>query len=141
MTLADIDVWMILDVFVLLLIGMGPKVALVPFLDLTAGMDGDTRRSVARRMVRTAVGVALILVVLGAFLMRLLHFSPGALLVAGGIVFLLLSLKMLAGAGDSEDHHKKAGERDPMKILITSAIVSTTLTLSLAALYRWRGSA
>lgn len=34
-----------------------------------------------------------------------------------------------------------SGQRNPMKILITSALVSTTLTLSLAALYRWRGYA
>jgi hypothetical protein len=35
MTLGEIDIWQILDIPVLLLIGMGPKVALVPFLDLT----------------------------------------------------------------------------------------------------------
>ena len=115
MTLGDIDIWFIFDTFVLLLIGMGPKIALVPFLDLTADMDSDTRKKVANRMVRTAVTVALILVVLGAFLMKLLHFSPGALYIAGGIVFLLVALRMLGGAGDEEDHHEKAGERDAMK--------------------------
>jgi hypothetical protein len=47
MTLGEIDIWQILDILLLLLIGMGPKVALVPFLDLTAGMDGDTRTKVA----------------------------------------------------------------------------------------------
>ena len=67
-------------------------------------------------MVRTAVTVALILVVLGAFLMKLLHFSPPALYIAGGIVFLLLALKMLAGAGGDEDHHQKASERSAMQM-------------------------
>ena len=118
MTPGDIDLWMILDIFVLLLIGMGPKVALVPFLDLTADLDSDTRKKVANRMVRTGVTVALILVVLGAFLMKLLHFSPGALSIAGGIVFLLLALKMLTGGGDDEDHHEKASERDAMKMAL-----------------------
>jgi multiple antibiotic resistance protein len=103
---------------VLLLIGMGPKVALVPFLDLTADMDSDTRKKVANRMVRTATTVALILVVLGAFLMKLLHFSPEALYIAGGIVFLLLALKMLGGAGDEEDHHEKASERDAKQMAL-----------------------
>jgi multiple antibiotic resistance protein len=115
MTLGEIDIWQILDILLLLLIGMGPKVALVPFLDLTAGMDGDTRTKVANRMVRTATAVALILVVLGAFLMKLLHFSPEALYIAGGIVFLLLALKMLGGGGE-EDHHEKASERDAAKM-------------------------
>jgi multiple antibiotic resistance protein len=116
--IGDIDIWLILDTLLLLLIGMGPKVALVPFLDLTADMDKDVRKGVAGRMVRTAVTVALILVVLGAFLMRLLHFSPPALYIAGGIVFLLLALRMLGGAGDSEDHHEKASERSAMKMAL-----------------------
>jgi multiple antibiotic resistance protein len=115
MTLSGIDFWQILDILVLLLIGMGPKVALVPFLDLTADMDNDTRKRVANRMVRTATSVALILVVLGAFLMRLLHFSPEALYIAGGIVFLLLALRMLAGAGEEEDHQEAASGRDAMQ--------------------------
>jgi multiple antibiotic resistance protein len=118
MTLGDIDLWMIFDIFILLLIGMGPKVALVPFLDLTADMDSDTRKKVANRMVRAGVTVALILVVLGSFLMKLLHFSPGALSIAGGIVFLLLALKMLTGGGDSDDHHEKASERDAMQMAL-----------------------
>jgi multiple antibiotic resistance protein len=118
MALAEFDIWQILDILVLLLIGMGPKVALVPFLDLTAGLDSDTRKAVAKRMVRAAVTVAVVLVVLGAFLMRLLHFSPEALYIAGGIVFLLLALRMLSGAGDEEDHHEKASKRDPMKMAL-----------------------
>ena len=118
MTLGELDIWMILDILLLLLIGMGPKVALVPFLDLTADMDSDTRKKVANRMVRTATTVALILVVLGAFLMKLLHFSPEALYIAGGIVFLLLALKMLTSGGDDEDHHEKASERDAMKMAL-----------------------
>jgi MarC family membrane protein len=118
MTLGDIDVWQILDILVLLLIGMGPKVALVPFLDATAGMDRDTRKEVANRMVRTATAVALILVVFGAFLMKLLHFSPEALYIAGGIVFLLLALKMLGGAGKEEDPHETTKERHPAKMAL-----------------------
>jgi len=118
MSVGEIDIWQILDILLLLLIGMGPKVALVPFLDLTAGMDGDTRKMVANRMVRTATVVALILVALGAFLMKLLHFSPEALYIAGGIVFLLLALKMLGGAGEKQDHHEKASERDAAKMAL-----------------------
>ena len=91
----DIDFYVVFDMFILLLIGMGPKVALVPFLDLTKGMDEETQKSVATRMINTAVFVALLLVLLGGFLMKLLHFSPGALSIAGGIVFMLLSLHMI----------------------------------------------
>ena len=118
MTLGEIDIWQLLDILILLLIGMGPKVALVPFLDLTADMDSDTRKKIANRMVRTATTVALVLLVLGAFLMKLLHFSEPALYVAGGIVFLLVALRMLAEAGAEEDHHEKASGRDAEKMAL-----------------------
>jgi multiple antibiotic resistance protein len=119
MTLGELDFLEILDILILLLIGMGPKVALVPFLDLTADMDTETRKKVANRMVRTATTVALVLVVLGAFLMKLLHFSEAALYIAGGIVFLLVALRMLAEAGDEEeDHHEKASGRDAEKMAL-----------------------
>lgn len=115
----DIDFYLVFDMFILLLIGMGPKVALVPFLDLTQGMEADTQRKVARRMVSTAVGVALILVLLGGFLMKLLHFTPGALSIAGGIVFMLLALHMIVHSASSEDHDGgKASGRDPMQMAL-----------------------
>jgi MarC family membrane protein len=117
MTLGGIDIWQALDILILLLIGMGPKVAFVPFLDLTADMDSDTRKMVANRMVRTATVVALILLVLGAFLMKLLHFSEQALYIAGGIVFLLVALRMLAEASDEgEGHHEMASDHDPDRV-------------------------
>jgi multiple antibiotic resistance protein len=113
----EITIWLVVDLFVLLLIGMGPKVALVPFLDLTEGMEADTQKKVARRMVQTAVITALILVLLGGFLMHLLHFTPGALNIAGGIVLLLLGLHMLISPG-KDDHHEKASGRDAMKMAL-----------------------
>jgi small neutral amino acid transporter SnatA (MarC family) len=117
MNLGDIDIWWIFDMFLLLLIGMGPKIALVPFLDLTKEMDGDTQQKVARRMVQTGVTTALILAVLGGFLMRLLHFTPGAANIAGGIVLLLLALHMLISPG-KDDHHEAASGRDAMQMAL-----------------------
>lgn len=113
----NIDFYLVFDLFILLLIGMGPKIALVPFIDLTKNMDGDTQRKVAQRMVQTGVTTALILAVLGWFLMRLLHFSAGAANIAGGIVLLLLALHMLVSPG-KEDHHEKASGRDPMQMAL-----------------------
>ncbi|WP_255350187.1 MarC family protein [Methanosarcina sp. 1.H.A.2.2] len=104
--------------FMLLLIGMGPKIALVPFLDLTASMEEETRKKVAGQMVKTAVGVALILVLLGSLLMKLLHFTPGAVSIAGGIILMLLALHMLIGSGKSEEHDEKTASRDPMQMAL-----------------------
>ena len=113
----SIDFYLVFDLFMLLLIGMGPKIALVPFIDLTKDMDSETQRKVAQRMVQTGVTTALILAVLGWFLMRLLHFSSGAANIAGGIVLLLLALHMLVSPG-KDDHHEKATGRDAMQMAL-----------------------
>ena len=49
-----VDWWVIFELFMLLLIGIGPKIALVPFVDLTADLDKKTRVAVANKAVRTA---------------------------------------------------------------------------------------
>ena len=115
MNLDNLDFYQIFDMFMLLLIGMGPKIALVPFIDLTKDLEVEQQRKVAQQMVRVGVGTALLLVFLGWFLMRLLHFSPGAANVAGGIVLLLLALNMLVSPG-KDDHHEKASGRDLMQM-------------------------
>ena len=102
----EFNFYIIFDLFILLLIGMGPKIALVPFLELTAKLDAETQKKVARQMVKTAVVWALILVLFGWFLMGLLHFSPGAANVAGGIVLLLLALHMLVSPSKNEPEEK-----------------------------------
>lgn len=118
MNFSDIDFYLIFDLFLLLLIGMGPKIALVPFLDLTRGMEAETQKQVANRMVRTAVVTALLLVALGWFLMRLLHFTPGAANVAGGIILLLLALHMLLSPAKKTEHHEDASGRDALQMAI-----------------------
>jgi multiple antibiotic resistance protein len=114
----NLDFYVVFDLFLLLLIGMGPKIALVPFLEATQGMEAAAQRKIANIMVRTAVGTALLLVILGWFLMRLLHFTPGAANVAGGIILLLLALHMLVSPGKQKDHHEEAEHRDPMQMAI-----------------------
>jgi hypothetical protein len=70
MALSKVDIWQLFDIPILLLIGMEPKVALVPFLHLTAGLDSDTRREVANRMVWTATTVTLALLIFGGATMK-----------------------------------------------------------------------
>jgi multiple antibiotic resistance protein len=113
-TLKRETIHFVFDLLLLLLIGMGPKIALVPFLDATEGVEPNTQRKIASIMVFTAVGTVLVLVALGWFLMRLLHFTPGAANVAGGIVLLLLALQMLASPS-KEEHHEMNG-RDLLKM-------------------------
>ena len=99
MDFSVIDFGLVTKLLLLLLIGMGPKIALVPFLEKTKHFDAETQRAVGRRMVMTAVVTALILFAFGGLLMKLLHISGGAVAVAGGIILAILAINMVSGPG------------------------------------------
>ena len=86
-----------IDIFLLLPIGIGPKIALVPFLETTRQMPEAIKRRVLRKMLTTAATVAVLLLILGGVLTKLLHFSPGALGVASGIILLIIAVTMILG--------------------------------------------
>ena len=115
---SPIDVYVLVDIFLLLLIGVGPKIALVPFLEVTAGMDAATRARVTRTMLTTAAAVALILIVLGELLRKLLHFSTGALSIAGGIILFIIAVGMIRGPAEAQTEHRGASEPDPMRLAV-----------------------
>ena len=116
--LESLDAAFVIDTFLLLLIGIGPKIALVPFLDATADMPEATKRRVLRKMLTTAATVAAVLLILGGLLTRLLHFSPGALGVASGIILLIIAVTMVLGqqTGNGGDHSVEG--RDPMQVAV-----------------------
>ena len=116
--LESLDAAFVIDTFLLLLIGIGPKIALVPFLDATADMPEATKRRVLRKMLTTAAIVAALLLVLGGLLTRLLHFSPGALGVSSGIILLVIAVSMVLGheSGNGGDHPVEG--RDPMQVAV-----------------------
>lgn len=107
-----VDVAFVVDTFLLFLIGIGPKIALVPYLEITADMDDATKHRVTQKMLRTASIVAVLLLLLGEVLARLLHFTTGALSIAGGIVLLIIAVSMVLSSGDKRDESLKG--RDPM---------------------------
>jgi len=102
-----------IDTFLLLLIGIGPKLALVPFLGITATLDPADKRRVLRKMLVTAATVAVALVVLGELLRTLLHFTIGSLSIAGGVILLVLAVWMVLGQGGGG--HATDG-KDPMQL-------------------------
>jgi len=116
--LESLDAAFVIDTFLLLLIGIGPKIALVPFLEATAAMPEVVKRRVLRKMLTTAAIVAVLLLVLGGLLTRLLHFSPGALGVASGIILLVIAVVMVLGHqnGNGGDHPVEG--RDPMQVAV-----------------------
>jgi small neutral amino acid transporter SnatA (MarC family) len=117
MDFSVINVELVAKLLLLLLIGMGPKIALVPFLDKTKHFDAETQRQVGRRMVVIAVVTAFILFAFGALLMRLLHISSGAVAVAGGIILAILAIEMVTGHGKKPVEEFPAKE-DPRQIAV-----------------------
>ena len=103
-----------IDTFLVLLIGIGPKIALVPFLEVTAALDPATKRRVQRKMLTTAAVVAVSLMVLGELLRTLLHFTIGSLSIAGGLILLVLAVWMVL-APPSRGGDRLDG-KDPMQL-------------------------
>src|SRR5947209_13226606 len=137
----SIDIYLVIDTFLLLLIGVGPKIALVPFVQTTGGMDEASKALVVRKMLRTVGLSAVMLVIVGELLARLLHFSTGSLSIAGGIILVIIAVTMVLGSGES-DHRAAAPERDPMRLavfplaipyLLNPAGIVTLVTLSAEA--------
>jgi multiple antibiotic resistance protein len=118
MDLESLNAAFVIDTFLLLLIGIGPKIALVPFLEATKEMPEATKRRVLRKMLTTAGTVAVLLLVLGGLLTRLLHFSPGALGVASGIILLIIAVTMVLGKSDENGGDHPAAGKDPMQIAV-----------------------
>jgi small neutral amino acid transporter SnatA (MarC family) len=104
----------VIDTFFVLLIGIGPKLALVPFLEVTASLDRAAKGRVQRRMLTTAFIVAVALIALGELLRALLHFSVASLSIAGGLILLVLAVRMVLTQPDPGDHH--GDDRDPMQL-------------------------
>ena len=98
----------------MLLIGIGPKLALVPFLEITASLDQADKRRVLRKMLTTAATVAVILMVLGELLRGLLHFTVGSLSIAGGVILLVLAVWMVLSQPGSSNHQTTG--KDPMQL-------------------------
>src|SRR5580692_711940 len=118
MELESLNVTFVIDTFLLLLIGVGPKIALVPFLETTKQMPEAIQRRVLRKMLTTAAIVAVLLLVLGGLLTRLLHFSPGSLGVASGIILFIIAVTMVLGQHDQDRDSHPVEDRDPMQVAV-----------------------
>ena len=116
--LESLNAEFVIDTFLLLLIGIGPKIALVPFLETTSQMPEAIKRRVLRKMLTTAATVAVLLLILGGLLTRLLHFSPGALGVASGIILLIIAVTMVLGPRDEDSGSHPAEDQDPMRVAV-----------------------
>jgi MarC family membrane protein len=116
-----------IDVFLTLFIGMGPVKALLAYLALTKDASPELQRKVARKAILTATVVGIVLLVAGAIFMKILHFSQGALTVAGGLILLILALNLVLSPAKKEE----PGAAPDEAVLMSTAIYPLGIPLLL----------
>jgi multiple antibiotic resistance protein len=107
-----------LDVFLIVFIGMGPVKVLLLYIAATKDASPELQRKVALKAVMTAVVVGIVLLLAGVLFMKLLHFSRGALTIAGGIILLLLALNIVLSPAPKEDHDAAPDEAALMSMAV-----------------------
>ena len=114
------------EAFITIFIGMGPIKVLLIYIAMTKGMDPAIRKKIAGRIVLVAGSVAVGLFVIGAAMQSILHFSIGALNIIGGLILLLLALKMVMG-GAGGGAHGEMSEEDAMSMATSPLAIPLTL--------------
>lgn len=94
------------DIFVILLITIGPLKATIIYAKLTGKADAAFKRQVAFKTVTVAAIVCLVFA--GHWLLGVSHVSLPALKIAGGLILLLFALDMVMGS------EKKAEDGDAL---------------------------
>jgi small neutral amino acid transporter SnatA (MarC family) len=83
------------EIFTIFFITIGPLKLIGPFVQRTHGLDDATVRQIAVRAFLMATISAIAGGFLGAALLANWHVSIGAMVIAGGLVFLLVGLRQL----------------------------------------------
>lgn len=85
------------EIFVLLLVTIGPTRAALVYMSLTKSADASLKRAIAFRTVTVSTVICLVFALIGAAILAGLKVSTDALLIAGGIILLLFALNMILG--------------------------------------------
>ena len=105
-----------LDIFMAILITMGPLKVVLVYGETTRDLSPELRRRIAIKAVGVAAIVGLLFIVLGKFLLDLFHFSIAALTIAGGAILFVFAINMVLSGGGNDD--LGAEDKDPTKIAI-----------------------
>ncbi len=97
---------------------MGPVKVLLVYIAATKGASPALQRKVAQKAILTATAVGILLLVAGAIFMRVLHFSQGALTVAGGLILLLLALNIVLSPAQKEEQGAEPDEAALMSMAV-----------------------
>jgi multiple antibiotic resistance protein len=99
--MAILDIPVLIKTFVAVFV-MADSLGNAPiFLALTKGMETEPRQRVVTKATIVATVILLVFAFGGHFVLDYLHISIGALRVAGGLLLLLIALRMLEGELDN----------------------------------------
>ncbi|MFZ2988140.1 MarC family protein [Ideonella sp.] len=98
--------------FVLLLLVLDPFGSLPIFINVLRGVSPERRTRVAVREVLIAFSVLLAFMFTGEGFLRLMHLSERSLEVAGGVILLIIAMRMIFATGG--EIYATEGQREPM---------------------------
>lgn len=98
--------------FVLLLLVLDPFGSLPIFIAVLKGVPPERRRPVALREATLALAVLLAFMVAGQGFLRLMHLSERSLEVAGGVILLIIAVRMIFSSG-AQIYASDGGAREP----------------------------
>src|SRR6187549_3723633 len=87
----------IADILVLLFITVGPTKPAAMYVAMTKLADPVLKRQIAVRTILVSLIICSIFVVLGEGILKVLHISIPALLIAGGIILFVFALHLVLG--------------------------------------------
>jgi len=100
-----------LSAFVLLLLVLDPFGSLPIFISVLGGVDPARRTRVALREVAIAFAVLMVFMVAGQGFLQVMRLSERSLEVAGGVILLIIAMKMIFIGGDGL--YPTDGDREP----------------------------
>ena len=102
-----------LSALVLLLLVLDPFGSLPIFISVMRNVAPERRRRVALRESALAFGVLLLFMVSGQAFLSLMHLSERSLEVAGGVILLIIAIKMIFASG-GELYPSEGETREPL---------------------------
>jgi len=102
-----------LSAFILLLLVLDPLGSLPIFIPIMRSVAPERRRRVAVREVGIAFSVLFAFMFLGEGFLRVMHLSERSLEVAGGVILLIIAIRMIFGSSGDSVYGVEAG-REPL---------------------------
>jgi MarC family membrane protein len=102
-----------LSAFILLLLVLDPFGSLPIYISVLSGVKPERQRTVALRESVIAFGVLAAFMLTGQHVLELMRLSERSLEVAGGVILLIIAIRMIFGAGD-QVYAADAQGREPM---------------------------